>query len=210
MENASKALIIAGGVFIALFVITILVFFFQNVKIMQSEQEAADSIEQAAEFNKQYDVYNRNNIYGSEILSLANKMENYNQKEAEEKGYLEIGMQVNITQDIGTYFKKGNYVASDLQKALANLEQKVEEYANVSYCGKRISDLSSMRTNELQELFRSQNKLAQLSEAQAVMTKYTTLKAEQTEIKSRTFRCVEVENDPQTGRITFMKFELVG
>ena len=210
MENASKALIIAGGVFIALFVIAILVFFFQNVRMAQSEQETADAIMQAAEFNKQYDVYNRNNLYGSEILSLANKMQDYNQKEAQEKGYLEISMEVSITQDIGTYFKKGNYLAKDLQNALSQVEQKVEEYANVSYCGKRISDLASMRTNELQELFRKENKLGQLAEAQAVMIKYTTLKAEQTEVKSRVFRCTGIENDSQTGRITKMKFQLIG
>ena len=71
MENASKALIMAGGIFIALLVITLLVFFYNNIVTVQNADEEAEIIEQAAEFNKQYDVYNRNNLYGSEILSLA-------------------------------------------------------------------------------------------------------------------------------------------
>ena len=206
MENASKALIMAGGIFIAQLVITLLVFFYNNIVTVQNADEEAEIIEQAAEFNKQYDVYNRNNLYGSEILSLANKMEDYNRKEAAEKGYPEIEMEVTITENIGTYFASGTYSAQQLQNELSNLQDKIEEYANVSYCGKRISDLSAMRTNELQQLFKDNNSTGKLSEAQAVITKYVTLKAEQTEMRTKGFRCTQVGYDEPTGRITLMKF----
>ena len=50
--------------------------------------------EQIAEFNKQYDVYNRN-LYGSELLSLVNKADNYNKTEVINKGYQK--MEVTVT-----------------------------------------------------------------------------------------------------------------
>ena len=206
MENASKAIIMAGGIFIAILIITILVFFYQNIVDVQNADEEAEIIEQAAEFNKQYDVYNRNNLYGSEILSLANKIEDYNRKEAEEKGYLEMAMEVTLTDNVGTYFTSGTYSAEKLQKALKDLQAKETEYANVTYCGKRISDLSTMRTNELQQLFEDHHSTGKLAEAQAVITKYVTLKAEETEIRTKNFHCTGIEYDNRTGRIIKMKF----
>ncbi len=206
MENASKALIMAGGIFIAILVITLLVFFYNNIVTVQNADEQAEIIEQSAEFNKQYDVYNRNNLYGSEVLSLANKMEDYNRKEAAEKGYPEMEMEVTINDNVGTYFTRGTYSAQQLQNTLANLQAKEEEYANVSYCGRRISDLSTMRTNELQQLFKDNNNTGKLAEAQAVITKYVTLKAEETEMRTKGFRCTQVVYDDQTGRIVLMKF----
>ena len=206
MENASKALIMAGGIFIAILIITLLVFFYNNIVTVQNADEQAEIIEQSTEFNKQYDVYNRNNLYGSEILSLANKMEDYNRKEAVEKGYPEMEMEVTINDNVGTYFTRGTYSAEQLQTALANLQAKEEEYANVSYCGRRISDLSTMRTNELQQLFEDNHNTGKLAEAQAVITRYVTLKAEETEMRTKGFRCAQVVYDDQTGRIILMKF----
>ncbi len=206
MENASKALIMAGGIFIAILIITLLVFFYNNIVTVQNADEQAEIIEQSTEFNKQYDVYNRNNLYGSEILSLANKMEDYNRKEAVEKGYPEMEMEVTINDNVGTYFTRGTYSAEQLQTALANLQAKEEEYANVSYCGRRISDLSTMRTNELQQLFEDNHNTGKLAEAQAVITRYVTLKAEETEMRTKGFRCTQVVYDDQTGRIILMKF----
>ena len=206
MENASKALIMAGGVFVAILVISLLVFFYNNIVTVQNADEQAEIIAQATEFNKQYDVYNRNNLYGSEILSLANKMENYNRREAADKGYPEIEMEATLNEDVGEYFTRGTYSAQQLQSTLANLQAKVEEYANVSYCGRRISDLSTMRTNELEELFRNNNSTGKLSEAQAVITRYVTLKSEETEMRTNGFRCTQVEYDDQTGRVILMKF----
>ena len=196
----------AGGIFIAILVITLLVFFYNNIVTVQNADEQAEIIEQSAEFNKQYDVYNRNNLYGSEVLSLANKMEDYNRKEAAEKGYPEMEMEVTINDNVGTYFTRGTYSAQQLQNTLANLQAKEEEYANVSYCGRRISDLSTMRTNELQQLFKDNNNTGKLAEAQAVITKYVTLKAEETEMRTKGFRCTQVVYDDQTGRIVLMKF----
>ena len=52
MENASKALIMAGGVLIALLVIGLLVFFYNNLSGLQSIEQSNDDVEAITEFNK--------------------------------------------------------------------------------------------------------------------------------------------------------------
>ena len=89
MENASKALIMAGGVLIALLIIGILVVFFNNLSDWQKISQTSEEVEQITEFNKQYDVYERN-VYGSELLSIANKIDDYNKRESNNKGYSKI------------------------------------------------------------------------------------------------------------------------
>lgn len=76
MENASKAIIIAGSMLIALIIISLVVLLFQQLSNIQREQDSALSAEQMAEFNKKFELYNTN-LYGSELLSLANLIEDY-------------------------------------------------------------------------------------------------------------------------------------
>lgn len=78
MENASKALLIAGGVLIALLIIGALILMFSNLTAYQQSNSRNVESDQIAEFNKQYETYNRNDVRGSDIYSLVNKVVSYN------------------------------------------------------------------------------------------------------------------------------------
>ena len=133
MENASKALIIAGEVLIAMLVISLLVLFYNNIKELSQTKEMVDLSEQAVEYNKQYDVYYRDNLYGSDILSLANKIYDYNKTESEGDGYTKIEMQVTFKTKIKTYddeiiiSKKEIYTADMLKEKIQYLEDNIEK-----------------------------------------------------------------------------------
>ena len=86
MENASKALIMAGSILISIMVITLLVMGYNNLTETMNAKNDEDAVEQVTQFNKQYDVYYRNNLYGSDILSLANKVDDYNERQSKEGG----------------------------------------------------------------------------------------------------------------------------
>ena len=96
MENASKALIIAGSMLISIIIISLLVMFFNQLSNTMASQEKSEAVMQATEFNKQFDVYERA-VYGSELLSLALKVQDYNKREADEKGYTEVKLVVDMT-----------------------------------------------------------------------------------------------------------------
>ena len=84
MENASKALIIAGSVLIALLIIGALVLMFSNLTSYQKTNTETAREAQIVEFNNQYENYNRQDVRGSELYSLLNKVIDYNRRESTE------------------------------------------------------------------------------------------------------------------------------
>lgn len=208
MENASKALIMAGGILIALLVIGLLVFFYNNLSSLKSIEQSGEELEIITEFNKQYEVYTRN-IYGSEILSLANKIADYNKNEADNKGYSPIELQIVFESDASKeLFKKGTYTSSKIVNEVEKLETKVEQIGNESIraegtiYSRKVSQLAKMRTKDIEDLGFSEAQYKQQ------VTNYNTYKTLLSEIKSKTFKYVGVEYDKNTGRITLLKYKL--
>ena len=72
MENISKALIIVGSIIISILIITILIFSFNKLTLSQKEKENTEYIMQFAEWNKRLESFNRDNLYGTDIISIAN------------------------------------------------------------------------------------------------------------------------------------------
>ena len=56
MENASKALAIAGGMLIALLIIGTLVFMFQRISDYRRQEQNEERLQQVIEFNKEYEI----------------------------------------------------------------------------------------------------------------------------------------------------------
>ena len=82
MENASKALIMAGSVLIALMIIGALILTFSNITAYQETNTRSTRSTQMAEFNSQYENYNRKDVRGSDLYSLLNKAIDYNRRES--------------------------------------------------------------------------------------------------------------------------------
>ena len=72
MENASKALLIAGGVLIAIVIVSVLVVTLNIVNSNQRTREKALATEQLAEFNQKYESYNKKALRGTDIITLKN------------------------------------------------------------------------------------------------------------------------------------------
>ena len=78
MENVSKALMIAGGMLIAIMVISLIIVLWNQMSGYFAEQHSATIVEQIAEFNAQFENYNGKDIRGNELISVMNKVVNYN------------------------------------------------------------------------------------------------------------------------------------
>lgn len=72
MENASKALLIAGGVLIAILIVSVLVVTLNIVNSNQRTREKALATEQLAELNQKYEAYNKKALRGTDIITLKN------------------------------------------------------------------------------------------------------------------------------------------
>ena len=84
MENASKALLMAGGVLLTMLVISLLLYAWSSISAYQASQDAVKEVQQLAEFNSQYTSYNRDDVQGYELISLINKVIDYNQRYSSE------------------------------------------------------------------------------------------------------------------------------
>lgn len=83
MENASKALLMAGGILIALLVIGALVLLFSNLQDYQIKTNASEVQAEIANFNNQFEPYNKNNLTLMELKSLYNKILSNNSEHPE-------------------------------------------------------------------------------------------------------------------------------
>ena len=223
MENASKALIMAGGVLIALLVIGLLVFFYNNLSSLQSIKQSNDDVEAITEFNKKYEVYARN-IYGSEILSLANMVDDYNTRESNNKGYTKLELYVTFKSTINeNYFVKNQtYTARQICEQVEKIQSEINKYSSrnkkdghIFYhktAGDKISrttaQLATMRTNDIKNTLGYEENEKLPDEITNDIQAYNNIKNLLTEIKSKTFKYEEFEYDKKTGRITKMTYKL--
>ena len=73
MENASKALIIAGGVLIGLITISLYYFMFSNIRNFVDVTSTDYNEKEVLAFNQGFEAYNKKLMYGSDIVSVINK-----------------------------------------------------------------------------------------------------------------------------------------
>ena len=80
MENATKALIIVANLMLAVIILSVVVYFFENMSILPTEEERVKKTEQARKFNLEYEVYDKKLMYGVDVISALNKANNNNEK----------------------------------------------------------------------------------------------------------------------------------
>lgn len=98
MENASKALLMAGGILIALLILGALIMMFTNLQSYQNSNDARTKNTQIAEFNNQFEPYNKEGLTLMELKSVYNKIESNNaQKSVDSNG--------NIDKNSGYYIE---------------------------------------------------------------------------------------------------------
>lgn len=97
MENASRALVIAGGVLLSLIIIGVVMFAYRGITSLQKEKDISLSNEQVSKINEQIEKYTKKSvIYGSEVLSICNAIEDYSRKYP---GYPKITAIIKIKAD---------------------------------------------------------------------------------------------------------------
>ena len=96
MENVSKALMIAGGMLIAIMVISLIIVLWNQMSGYFAEQHSATIVEQIAEFNAQFENYNGKDIRGNELISVMNKVVNYNRTYSDMENYERIVIKIDL------------------------------------------------------------------------------------------------------------------
>jgi type II secretory pathway pseudopilin PulG len=160
MENASKALLMAGGVLIAVLIIGILLYSFGSMSGYFEEQASQEEIEQLAEFNNQYEAYNRKLLRGTDVVSVLNKAINNNEKYGvngyNEPNYL-IEVEFTIKDTTGNLQDGQTYNISNYEIIKQNSDDFTELKRKIFDCTEIKYDKTTGRVNYILFTERKQN-----------------------------------------------------
>ena len=96
MENASKALIMAGGMLIAILIVSLLVVAWSNITNYNKKKDDIMTTEQLAKFNKEFESYNKKVVHGYELVSLNNLIADTNHRYSGTNGYAELEAYIKL------------------------------------------------------------------------------------------------------------------
>lgn len=209
MENASKALLMTGGVLIALLIIALLVAMFNQAGTFYSGEEEMQKDEQIAKFNFEYEAYNRDDVRGTDLISLLNKVANYNERKSEVgtegKDIAFQAMTVNI--DLGN---KNDYSVDGANRLIKKNSYSMNSTKNefqTSVMNNLNNLISTYGESELLKLSKSIENIDELvnnnkSKKNAVLAYY-----EYVQLKRAHFKCTKTDYNNKTGRIVKMEFK---
>lgn len=152
MENASRALIMAGAMLIAILTVSLLVWGWGRISQYNQKSEQVAMVEQITKLNREIESYDKQVVRGYELVSLANLIEDTNSKFPISEGYTPVSALVNFRD-----FEKSvtNYTA--ITKAQKNeltsgieLSTFMNEYYNVSKNGGDTSFLKVFKESYFQ------------------------------------------------------------
>lgn len=213
MENATKALEMAGSVLIGVLILGCIVYAYSRLTEIKKEEQTSERIEQSTDFNKDYDAYNRNDLYGSDIFSVANMVKNYNVKEADAKDYGKISIEIKVKKVIrdAKYFKYATYNAETITEAYNNLATTVTRIGSKEYFNKAVSYWANFGTstrleNQIKQETNGNYNNSKLSHLKDDIIEYQDYVSEQKDMARKTFKCTKMEYYNNTGRVKYMEF----
>ena len=122
MDNASKALLMAGGMLLAILILTLLIYAWSLFSEYQSSRDDLADIENTAKFNQQFTNYDRDDVQGYELITLVNQIIDYNERKTEDTknnnnvryNPMAITIDINEQADAFTYEDKTNRLISNV------------------------------------------------------------------------------------------------
>lgn len=224
MENASKALIIAGSVLMAVLVIGALMLMYNQIADIEQTKTDNDELSKMEDYSKKFEEYN-GTIYGSELFSLANLQDDYTKRYKQEDGYTKITITVIINNSISgtSYFQSGE---NDINNILANkndIEKNITEFENKNkFKGKTVKYYSQLTIREIADIYgvnfssddlesdvedKIRQKGGEAKRLIEAIAEYKNIKSVYTEFKNKRFKCTNVTYNRNNGRIESMRFK---
>ena len=159
MENATKALLMAAGILIAIIVLTLGIAVYGRISRFYQTKQSNLSQEQLAAFNSEYTAYDRDDVSGFELVSLINKCIDFNQNKVyganntsesdlteKGEGYqaITVSVEMNNNDYTGLLFSKAIYTYDG--KNSGNRKKLAESISEMQNLERRVSpsDLTNL------------------------------------------------------------------
>lgn len=193
MENASKALLISAGVLLTMMMVSLIIFARGRIGEFYDNEHKLEEIDNLAEFNAQFTSFDRKNVYGYEIISLTNKVADYNKRYSNHTdaknniGYNPVTITIsfqnnkNLVKDKIWYDNKGRIFEVDTEPVLTQNDTKndlvnkilkatkIEDFYGSSEIavnlGKSIKSILAASNNSEVDYYKTTKKIADRQEA---------------------------------------------
>ena len=70
MENSADALQLAFGVIIAVLLLSLLVYVFNNISSFENTKRDQEVVQQTSEFNKKFLAFDKTSMYATDVISV--------------------------------------------------------------------------------------------------------------------------------------------
>lgn len=214
MDNASKGLLMAGGMLMAIIVISVLIITFRNTSQIEQANQEAQEAQEIRKFNQGFASYEKSAMYGTDIISVINMAISNNKKyDVEDKPgedyYVDIifTLKKDIKDSIYVYEYDNNkwtksstdYSNPETERDTDALKQDTE-YSLSNYLDELINFVSHADEPDTSTRVLKMEK--------KMVTKYEEITYGMANFKRSTFRCIDVKYD-LNGRIRCMEFKEV-
>lgn len=214
MENAAKALTIAGTILISVLVISAVVFMYRDLTSVKRQDAENQKLQEITDFNKSFESFDKT-LSGAKMLSLSNKIKDYNEKYTVRmsEGYKKIELYIN---------GNNNNNGTEWSEYYSELQRKVDTMMNDKYISanylealKEAKDVKSNasslhldreQADETLKELREKLGNTRFSEAEKEYINDYKIYEQYLKIKKQTFKPAGIEYDERNGRITKMSY----
>ena len=166
MENASKALTIAASTLLGVMILVVIVYFFNNISSWPKQQDEMTKSEQIALFNKEYEVYNKKQMYGVDVISCLNKAKSNDEKYVEGGGFLTgdtygteylidvcVVLKTKLRESVEIYYldnngKQKQYLGNINDSKLSEYKYGVNVFKNMPIAELKSSGMTTLKVND--------------------------------------------------------------
>lgn len=222
MENASKALLMAAGILIGLILLTSGVYLFNTIRSSQQAKYANLSEEQILAYNAEFESYDKQRMYGTDVITVLNKAIDLN---TQNEWYSNKDYQIDVTFKLQTTVE--NYIIPySLNKTTRKMEQgkrqsagKTDKYTLIGDGKKAYSILDNSDFKQIEKFLKTQTeesekrrneKKEKYKDKDGNVVEYETYYEIYyngfSDFKRKIFKCTNVEYN-NLGKISKMEFE---
>lgn len=224
MENASKALLMAGGILLTIITLSLFIYLTTATSRIGEAQEAKTLTEQITAFNKEYEAYNKRRLYGTDVITVVNKAINHNEKmnaiEIEDPYYINVKIvpnqeyettviKVDNTKPSYTSVElKGTQITDDIKSLLKNpgnsYDKHLEADNEYTLGDWQSNGKSFVMNNDFIQFFEgdTEDRTETTPDGKTTYIMYSAL----TNFKRAIFTCNGTDYNEKTGRIDSITF----
>ena len=202
MDNAAKGLLMAGGMLIAIITISIFIYGYTNITHMAETKQDEETLKEVNEFNEQYLAFNKNAMYGTDVISalnlaVSNNKLNNVEKNPNDELFVDISFKLRYDSIRDTVYVYRYNTQTDKYDVLKN----PNSYSLSEHLEPIKEFLKSSDDKE-------ENKSITKTDEEGTVLEYKVTYRGIADFKRKTFKCSKVEFD-SSGRVKKISFEQI-